>query len=431
MKPFFDLNELVSANVITPETALKISDYYKKKELNPIGTKNRQLLLFGIVGALLVGIGLMFIIANQWERLPKMVKTTCAFLVLIIPQLLCLYVLLKQPGKVVWKESTALLLFFAVGASISLVSQIYHINGEPSGFMLTWMLLTAPLIYILDSSAVSLAYLFGIMSYCITVKFDAPTPLNQMICWLLFTVPLPRYFLMLRRSPNQPLLILHHWVIPFVLTIAIGTLMHHHGELMPPVYFSLFGVFYLWGNFLDSGKGMQIQNGFRIFGFAGTIVMLMVMSFRSSWEKLLTNHYELSTLVRFPEFIALVILMTLALLLLYNLLKTRTFVDLKAMEVTWACFLLFFVLGLFTKFPVYLINLYVLVAAILMIREGSLRSHLGVLNVGLIIIALLVVCRSFDADLTFVVKGTLFVLVGIGFFVANWLMLKKRKEHEA
>ena len=49
------------------------------------------------------------------------------------------------------------------------------------------------------------------------------------------------------------------------------------------------------------------------------------------------------------------------------------------------------------------------------------------LNSGMTVIALLVICRSFDSDLTFVVKGTLFVLVGIGFFVANWLMIKKKK----
>ncbi len=426
----FDLNELVSANVISSDTAQKISDYYQKKK-TAMPTGNRQLLIFGIIGALLVGIGLMFIIANQWEQLPRVVKTTCAFLVLIVPQLLCLYVLLKLEGKVVWMESTALLLFFAVGANISLVSQIYHINGVASDFLLTWMLLTAPLIYLLNSSAVSLAFLFGIMAYSFSVRFDASSPWSEMSYWLLFAVPLPRYVQLFRKSPKNPLLVLHHWVIPFVLSITIGTLVHHYGELMPVAYFSIFGVFYLLGNRIASSNDSLLQNGYRVFGFAGTIGALLLMSFKWRWEKLLTNPYDLSKLAVSPEFIACVVLVALAALLLYREILTRSVTDLKMMEISWLLFLLIFLTGFITSLAVILVNLYVFLAAVFMIREGTKQSHLGVLNSGLLIIALLVVCRSFDSDLTFVVKGTLFVLVGIGFFVANWLMLKKKKEHEA
>jgi len=425
-----DLNELERANVISVEMAQQISDYYQKKR-SATPTGNRQLLIFGILGALLVGIGLMFIIANQWEQLPIAVKTTCAFLVLIVPQLLCVFVLIKQEGKVVWLESTALLLFFAVGANISLVSQIYHINGEASSFLLTWILLTAPLIYILNSSAVSLAYFIGIMSYSFAVKVNVSAPWNEYIYWILFVLPLPRYLQLFKKSPNNPLLILHHWAIPYILTTTIANLIHHYGELMPLVFFAMFGIFYLIGNRIAVGNGSLIRNGYRVFGFAGTIVTLLVMSFRVTWKKLFTNHYELSTLFGSPEFIAIVVLLTLAAILLYRETLSRTLADLKIMEVTWLLFLPIFMLGLYTSLSVILVNLYVFVAAVLMIREGTKQNHLGVLNSGLLIITLLTVCRSFDSDLTFVVKGTLFVLVGIGFFVTNWLMLKKRKEHEA
>ena len=59
-----DLPELVSANIISQDTAQQITDFYKRKlETAP----NRQLFIFGILGALLVGIGVMFIVANQWD----------------------------------------------------------------------------------------------------------------------------------------------------------------------------------------------------------------------------------------------------------------------------------------------------------------------------------------------------------------------------
>lgn len=426
-----DLHELVSANIISVDTAHQISDYYKKKQERSPSAKNKQLLIFGILGALLVGIGLMFIIANQWEELPRSVKTACAFLLLVVPQLLCVYVLYKKADKVVWRESTALLLFFAVGANISLVSQIYHINGDTSSFLLIWMLLIAPLIYILKSSAVSLAYLFGIMFYSFAVRVDATGPWGELISWLLLVLPVPYYIQLLKKSPDTPLPVLHHWVIPIVLTVSLGTLSHNSGELMPPVYFTLFGIFYFIGNHSFFRNRPPEQCGYRIVGLAGSIITLFVMSFKSNWEKLPTLHYEWSYLSGAPEFIANVVLFAMASFLLYRQIRYRDLTDMKIMEVGWLFFLFIFILGFFTTLSVILVNLLVFVIGIQMIRDGSKQGNLGLLNTGMLIVTFLLLCRSFDIDLTYVVKGLLFVVVGIGFFVANWLMLKKKKENEA
>ena len=154
------------------------------------------------------------------------------------------------------------------------------------------------------------------------------------------------------------------------------------------------------------------------------------MSFKSNWKELLDHHYTPGFLISSSEFIALIILGILASLLLIRSMRGRTLADLKMMEIAWLLFLAIFVLGLFTSVAVLLVNLFVFAAAVMMIREGSRMSHLGVLNSGMVVVALLVACRSFDTDLTFVVKGILFVLVGIGFFVTNWLTLKKRNQNE-
>jgi hypothetical protein len=42
----------------------------------------------------------------------------------------------------------------------------------------------------------------------------------------------------------------------------------------------------------------------------------------------------------------------------------------------------------------------------------------------------LAVCRFFDTDLSFIIRGLLFVTVGIGFFATNYWMIKKRKANE-
>jgi uncharacterized membrane protein len=423
-----DLPELVSANLITDETARKISDYYQGKQTT---SPNKQLLIFGILGAVLVGIGLLFIIANQWDELSRATKTACAFLLLIVPQSLVGYVLTKKQDKIIWRESTALLLFFAVGANISLLSQIYHVSGEATSFILTWILLAIPLIYLANSSAISLACLIGAMCYRFAVSVEATDPSETYLFWLLFVLPMPHYFLLIRKSPDYLLSAFHHWVIPLVLTVSIQIISQNSGELMSPVYMSMFAIFILIGKkSIFTGKPL-VLNGYKIFGFAGTVVTLLVMTFQSNWEKLANGQYEFGTLMATPEFVANVILFIIATLLFYQRYRNRSLADWKLTEITYWLFLLLFFIGTFTHQSYILVNILVLIWAVILIRDGSRLNHLGVLNTGMIVLTLLVTCRAFDTDLSFVAKGSLFVLVGIGFFLANWLILKKRKENEA
>lgn len=75
-----------------------------------------------------------------------------------------------------------------------------------------------------------------------------------------------------------------------------------------------------------------------------------------------------------------------------------------------------------------LINLLILTLAVHTIRDGAQRNHLGILNYGLLIITALILCRFFDTDFSFVVRGLLFISVGVGFFATNYYMIQKRKK---
>jgi hypothetical protein len=74
-----------------------------------------------------------------------------------------------------------------------------------------------------------------------------------------------------------------------------------------------------------------------------------------------------------------------------------------------------------------LVNAWILVMGMYYIRKGTARNHLGILNFGLLIIAALALFRFFDDSIPFIWRGLFFVATGIGFFVANYLLLKKRK----
>ena len=423
-----DLPELVSANIISADTAQQITAFYRRKQDS---SPNRQLLIFGILGAVLVGTGVLFIVANQWEQFSQFAKTTCAFLLLIIPQLFCIYVLLKRAEKVVWREIAALLLFFAVGANISLVSQIYHINGDASSFLMTWMILTVPLIYLLDASAISLAYLFMSMIFALAARNNGAFPNEEYLFWILFILPLPRYYQLSQKTPANALIILHHWMVPYVLTQTLFTLSHQAHMLIYPAYIYMFAIFYFIGQRPFFKSHPLLYNGYVVFGFAGTVISLLIMSFKTSWQELSKIVYQFPNFFISPEYIACLILFILATILLYQQNHYKKWKEWKLMDGTYLLFLILFTLGVWqTSLAVILINLLIFGLGLVMLKEGSKQSHLGILNLGMLVIALLVICRSFDSDLTFVVKGILFVLVGLGFFAANWMMIKKRNENE-
>ena len=144
------------------------------------------------------------------------------------------------------------------------------------------------------------------------------------------------------------------------------------------------------------------------------------------------SNFQISHLLVAPEFIASLILFVWASLLIYQRYLHTRMIKWNLTNIVFMLFLVVFIVGTQdTSLAVILDNLLIFALGILMLRAGTKQSRLGVINTGMLVIALLVVCRSFDTDLTFVVKGILFVLVGIGFFAANWLMIKKTTKNEA
>ena len=422
-----DLQELVKAEVISQNTADKISDFYHKKGED---STNRLFIIFGILGAILVGLGIIMIIAHNWDELSKTTKTFFALLPLVGGQLLCLFTLIKKQDSVAWRESSAAFLFFSVGASISLVSQIYNIPGDLSSYLLTWMLLCLPLIYVMNSSITSLLYIVGITFYAGETGYWSQPQSEAYFYWLLLLAVLPHYYLLFKKKPESNFVVFHHWLVPLSIIISLGTVADKTGSLMYIAYFSLFGLLYLVGNSVIFAQQKTRNNGYKILGTLGSIILLLTLSFDWFWDALRKRDFQFNEVITSPEFFAAVVLSLLAGGLLLFQLKSKSIRDMKPVAPVFILFILAFIIGLSSSIAVVLINFFVFAIGILTIKDGAKKDHLGILNFGLLIITALVICRFFDADLSFVFKGILFVSVGVGFFAANSWMLKKRKTNE-
>jgi len=417
-----ELPELIKAEVISPETADEIRLYYEDQKGH---STNKLFIAFGVLGAILVGLGIILIMAHNWDELSRISKTIFSFLPLLIGQILCGFVLLKKQNNIAWRESTSAFLFFAVGASIALIGQIYNIPGNLSSFLLTWMLLCLPLIYVMNSSFTSLLYIAGITYYACVSGYMSSN-FEPYTYWILLLLVLPYYYYLLSKKSNSNFTTFHNWIIPLSLIIALGTIAHRTEELLFVGYCSLFGVLYLVGhlNFFNSQK--MRNNGYKILGSLGTVGILLGLSFDWFWETLRRREYSFSEIMVTPEFVGSVIVSLIALILFGFHIKSKGLKDMKPIAPIFILFIITFMIGCHSAIAVVLINLFLFTIGVMTIREGANINHLGILNYGLIIITALVACRFFDTELSFVIRGILFVFVGIGFFATNYWMIKTK-----
>lgn len=422
-----EIPELINAGIISEETGEQIRQYYEKKKDS---SANRIFIAFGILGALLVGLGIILIIAHNWDELSRSTKAGLSFLPLILGQALCVFVLIKKRDNRTWSEASATFLFFAVAASISLISQVYNIPGKISSFILSWMLLTLPLVYLLRSSMVSLLYLIGITYYaCEKGYWDYPER-EPYLYWLLILLVLPHYYRLLKYLPKNNFTLFHHWIITLSVTISLGTMVSEYSQIMYLGYFCLFAVFYQVGLSSYFLHKNVIANSYRTLGTVGTLVLLLILSSNWFWERWRDATVLSEKLFVSPELWTTVILFLLALFGLFINYRQKSWQPFRFETFIFLIFSVLLFAGKFLPFVVVLVNVLVLAYGLVKVREGTLKDHLGILNYGLLTIVALVTIRFFDTDLSFVLRGLMFLVAGAGFFATNYVMLKRRKANE-
>lgn len=421
-----DLKELNEANIISAETADNISRYYASKTGS---NQNRLLVVFGVLGALLVGLGVILIVEHNWDELDRSTKTCFAFLPLLIGQIFCFYTLFRKNDSASWIESSATFLFLSIGASISMVSQVYHIEGNLSSFLLTWMLIALPLIYIMKSQAIALLYIADITWFAYEAGYSGYHTQQDHWYWLLLLAVVPHYIMKIKQNPESNALVFLHWFFPLSLVISLGTLEYYLNDSFVLVFVFLFACLSLLGDLPWLQRKQTAANGYLILGSLGSTVMLFILSFTSFWADIRGSYFDMH-LYSSTEFMATILLFLTACYLVWRLKKSEAWSNMRPSSWAFLVFTVIFLIGLYYPVAVVLTNLLLMATGVLTVLLGARRNHLGLLNYGLIIITVLVICRFFDTDLSFVIRGLLFMLVGAGFFAANYLMIKKRKTHE-
>lgn len=125
------LNDWVNQKLLTPEQAVQIQEYERTK---PGGSWILSGLL--ILGTLVIGIGLISLIAANWDKIPPLIKLINDFTLLIALAVAIVYS--RDLSRAIVYEALLFAFLLVSLASIGLISQIYNTGGELYQALLLW-----------------------------------------------------------------------------------------------------------------------------------------------------------------------------------------------------------------------------------------------------------------------------------------------------
>jgi uncharacterized membrane protein len=424
-----ELPGLMNDGVLTAEAAEKLRAYYG--EIREASKKRIALIAFSALGALLVGLGIILLLAHNWDELSRSVRTVLSIAPMLLGQALVAWSLVKKKESVAWREGAAIFLSLAIGSSISLVAQTYHISGDAGRFFLTWMLLTVPLVYLLDASFPALFYLWGMTTWAGIRQDEAG---HAFFFWPLAALIIPHFVQSVKENRYSVRSIILAWGISLCLCVATGLAMEH---ALPGLwivnYSGLFAALFLAGSHWFGEAPTIWQRPFQTVGAAGIAVLAFLLTYRWPWPGIGWQFYrtggEYHAVAAIFDYVFAAALLLFTLYLLIGRARSRGATTLLFGVLPVVSALCFTVIGFGARAPfaMILFNIYLFALGIVTTTTGIRNLHLGTVNAGMLILSALIIARFFDSDVGFVIRGLAFIIVGIGFLLANWLIIRRSK----
>ena len=424
-----ELPVLKEKGILNAESADALHKYYQA--IMPPKTNFQQLviLFFGILSATLIGAGVILIIACNWDDIPRHIRAGMAFIPLLFAAVFGGYTLLKGKSTA-WRESAAILTALTSAAAIAMISQTYQLGGTLKDFLFVWMLLFFLLIYIFNSTGTFLIYAFALTVWNFNRwnVFGSHESVSDIYFLALFmAIPLWWLIANFRKAPYGLKSSFLCWIITAFALLNSIPITQPCYEFQAKTYWALIlAVLFMAGALRRSGGAGFWGNPLLPAGAIGITIYSAVATFSSFWNDHNSYYYRGNTI--YNEYCAWVIIAILAAAWLALLFRRRR----NAVELIPALFpaLLIIPMALMPAAGAFVFNLYLLSAGIFFMHRGFKKFELFKINAGMFMLSLLLFLRFVDSDLDILLRGCLFILLGVMFLVVNIIAAKKFRKAE-
>ena len=421
-----ELPDLVSKGIITQAAADNLRGHYG--EVKTADKKWFVIILCSVLGALLIGLGIILLFGHNWEELSRPMRTVLSLLPLMIGQALAFWVVLKRPESQALKEGTATFLSLMVGASIALISQTYNIPNDTPVFILTWMLLIVPLTYFMEATIPAVIYVAGVSVWS---GHYWDEPLKAFLFWPLLAAVIPHFIWSLRQEKYTIRSAILALVMAIGICVGAGFTL---GRTWPGSWIvidsSMITLFYLLGAWEFQGVSTNWQRPFQILGGIGIFILMFMFTFRFPWESISRKYYdapnEMSSWTAIPDHILTFALIGGAMFLFFQFAKRQDWMRTLFGALPLLALFGYAVGGSSSVFPTFLFNIFLLTVSVYRLMMGIRATNLSVINTGMVMLSALVLARFFDSEINFILKGLVFILIGIGFLATNVVILRRK-----
>lgn len=415
-----ELPLLVKRGLLTSETAGALAAHYAS-EADPASGIGLGRAIFVIAGAVLMALGLILIVGHNWDDLSRSQRAALSFCPLVLGQLWAGGVLWRRVGTA-WREASGGFLTLMIGATLALVSQTYHIQGQLDDFLFTWILMALALPYLLgvDAPAVIALLLLDVWLFA-----SGAGERTQWFWWLLAAALSPRLAMARRSSPYGARASILAWVLCASVALAIFPLVERHvGSrfvVLATAYAGLFGVMYGLGRRFFREAPTAWQGAPTALGGKGLMVVAFILSLdqgRFTGWAVGTNTWLLAVPAALATLLAVAAFRG----------GDRVWGALAGLAPALAVVGLYVApLAGFSRYYVVVFSAVTLAASLAFIWSGVAERRLGRLNGGLLLLAALAVARFVMTDMGMVTRGLAFIVVGVAFLGLNLTVLRARR----
>src|SRR5947207_15043772 len=427
-----ELTELVAGGVLSSENAEALRQHYAATDSGE--PRRIGFVLSAILGSLLVGGGIILLVAHNWDFLTRPVRCAIAFTPLVLSQVLAIFVLLRRNESAPWRECAAILNVAAIGTAIALVSQTYQIQGDFARFLLGWMLLALPIVYLFQTSVGLSAWFVGATVWVVSSKhgdFFGAHP-NDLWAWPLLFAGLPAFVMLLRQNRNGHGTLLATTALAIACAFSLGQTDDIGAQSFWRCSFAAYwSLVYLVGVVSFDDRRPTRFHPFVAIACIGILSMAVFLSFQDQWLNRQWQNAVGFVPRHYPDLLAAGIQfgwITAALLLAgYALWKKRES-NLAPVALTPIVLIAWLIAkqtgdGLI---PFLCLNFFLLALGVYTLLRGIRIGRVFEANLGMVVIAVLATARFFDSDVEFVVRGLAFILIGLGFLVTNLIVFKRK-----
>ncbi|NQW23875.1 MAG: DUF2157 domain-containing protein [SAR202 cluster bacterium] len=387
-----EVSRWTNDGLITAEQGQAILGSYSPSELIPgsLRAQGRMVTGLSIIGAVLVGLGIILFFAANWDGIDRWPKLAIILGVIIAAHGLGYY-LRYHRGYLRVGSAMVLLACIIYGAGVHLVGQVYNVDVNDSRLMLFWFLGVFPLVYIVRSQPIQF---LGLALFLLAVGFRLPDWFSGI-------------------SHGEVILGTSLFLILGLLILAIGRLKEEVQLLRPySEVFQLVGMITALGavfvftfkDVFDSfDRGLyydgEAELGFRIMiAAAGAITLSLVLA--TAW---LHRRKESEFTVTGVEGVAIAILLAAA----YLVVGVNT-----GGEVVYSI----------------VFNALFAVTLLGVLVSGYMRGREAFVNIGLVFIGIDIIARYFEYSWDLLDRSFIFVAAGVILLLGGYLAEKGRQK---